>query len=255
VVIFPTNLTAQGAVLVWAESRYNEKPKDISLEVRSTGFISDRDFRESGRIVWSREERDMLGQYDEVYVEFYIPKKITRGEEFTIYRKEGEVEHPETGDTLGWKVRHLGKAKVLGLEKNFAKALLLTTYQEIERGDMFTDIFDHQARLSPKPNKVDLEGSIVLSMEDDHELGENAYVFVDKGRNDGVQAGNRFVVLDRGDGRHELDDDELAELPWEIVGEIMVVEPYDGTSLGVITRSIKELRIGQRCEMRKGYGE
>jgi hypothetical protein len=255
VVIFPKNLTEKGAVLVWAESRYNEKAKDISLEVRSLGFISDRDFRESGKIVWSREERDMLGQYDEIYVEFYIPKKIMRGEEFTVYHKEGKVKHPITGEMLGWKVRHLGKAKVLGVEKAYAKALLLTTYQEIERGDMFTDVFDHQTRLSPKANKVDLDSSIVLSMEDDHELGENSYVFLDKGRNDGVQAGNRFVVLEKGDGRFELDEDELADLPWEVVGEIMIVEPYDGTSLGVITRSIKELSIGQRCEMRKGYGE
>jgi hypothetical protein len=255
VVIFPKNLTEQGAVLVWANSRYNDKAKDISLEVRSLGFISDRDFRESGKIVWSREERDMLGQYDEIYVEFYIPKKIMQGEEFTVYRKEGKVEHPVTGDLLGWKVRHLGKARVLGVEKAYAKALLLTTYQEIGRGDMFTDIFNHQTRLSPTANKVDLEASIVLSMEDDHELGESSYVFLDKGRNDGVQEGNRFVVLERGDGRYELDDDDLADLPWEVVGEIMIVEPYDGTSLGVITRSIKELSIGQRCEMRKGYGE
>lgn len=255
VVLFPKQMMDAGKAIVWADSRYTEKPKDIILEVRSKGFISDRDFKESGKIVWSREERDMLGQYDEVYVEFYIPKKIVKGEEFTIYRKEEAVKHPVSGEMLGWKVQHLGKARVIGVEKSFTKALLLNTYEEIGRGDMFTDTFQQQFRLSPKSNKIDLTASIVLSMSGNEVIGENDYVFLDKGRNDGIVAGNRFVIVDRGDGRFGLPEKELAELPWENVGEIMIIEPYDGTSLGVITRSIRELRVGQRCEMRAGYGE
>ncbi len=282
VVLFPKTLTERGGAIVWSQSRYTEKPKDIQIEARSKGFISDRKFKESGKIIFSREERDYLAQYDEIYVEFYIPKKIKRGEEFTIYRKEGDVEHPVDKKVAGYQVRHLGVAKVLGVEKRFVKALLLKTYEEIQRGDMLTDIFTHQFRVQPKANRSRLEGVILSAFEEVGNLGESEYVFLDKGRQDGVEPGNRFVVTVRGDGRkghgvaarsdvvkkksawdfgEDEDaplrpppvDDEL-DLPWEVIGEIMVVEPYDNTSLGVVTRSIKELEIGQRCVMRKGYG-
>ncbi|MFH1531171.1 MAG: LysM domain-containing protein [Pseudomonadota bacterium] len=282
VVLFPKTLTEGGAAIVWSQSRYTEKPKDIQIEARSKGFISDRKFKESGKIIFSREERDYLAQYDEIYVEFYIPKKIKAGEEFTIYRKEGDVRHPVDDKIAGYQVRHLGVAKVLGVEKRFVKALLLKTYEEIQRGDMLTDIFTHQFRVQPKVNRTRIEGIILSAFEEVGNLGENEYVFLDKGRQDGVEAGNRFVVTEKGDGRkghgvaarsdvaaerNALDfgededaplrppprDDQM-DLPWEVIGEIMVIEPYDNTSLGVITRSIKELEIGQRCVMRKGYG-
>ncbi|MBM4370944.1 MAG: LysM peptidoglycan-binding domain-containing protein [Deltaproteobacteria bacterium] len=282
VVLFPKMLTEGGGVIVWAQSRYTEKPKDTQIEARSKGFISDRKFKESGKIVFSREERDYLAQYDEIYAEFYIPKKIRKGEEFTIYRREGEIEHPVTGKLVGYKVRHLGVARVLGVEKRYVKALLLRTYEEIQRGDMLTDIFAHQFRVQPVPNRVDLEGIILDAFENVDDFGESEYVFVDKGRQDGVEAGNRFVVTEKGDGRKghgtvlrsdvveerssfDFGDDEDAplrppprddqeDLPWEAIGELMVVEPYDANSLCVVTRSIKELRAGQRCEMRKSYG-
>mgnify|MGYP002641483362 CR=1 FL=1 len=283
VVLFPKTLTERGGAIVWSQSRYTEKPKDIQIEARSKGFISDRKFKESGKIIFSREERDYLAQYDEIYVEFYIPKKIKRGEEFTIYRKEGEVVHPLDKKVAGYQVRHLGVAKVLGVEKHFVKALLLKTYEEIQRGDMLTDIFTHQFRVHPQVNKTEVEGVILSAFEEVGNLGENEYVFLDKGRQDGVEAGNRFVVTEKGDGRKghgkvlrsdivaersaldfgEDEDaplrppprDDQADLPWEVIGEIMVVEPYDNTSLGVVTRSIKELEVGQRCVMRKGYGD
>ena len=282
VVLFPKVLIERGGAIVWSRSRYTEKPKDIQIEARSKGFISDRKFKESGKIVFSREERDLLAQFDEIYVEFYIPKKIKQGEEFTIYRREGEITHPVTKKTVGYKVRHLGVAKVLGVEKRFVKGLLLNTYEEIQRGDMLTDIFTHKFRVHPVANRSDQEGIILAAFEQVDNLGENEYVFIDKGRQDGVEAGNRFVVTEKGDGRKghgaatrsdlakergafdygEDEDaplrppprDEQADLPWEIIGEIMIVEPYDNTSLGLITRSIKELEVGQRCIMRKGYG-
>lgn len=282
VVLFPKTLTERGGAIVWSQSRYTEKPKDIQIEARSKGFISDRKFKESGKIIFSREERDYLAQYDEIYVEFYIPKKIKQGEEFTIYRKEGDVKHPLDKKVAGYQVRHLGVAKVLGVEKRFVKALLLKTYEEIQRGDMLTDIFTHQFRVQPKANATEIEGVILSAFEEVGNLGENEYVFLDKGRQDGVEPGNRFVVTIRGDGRQghgvaarsdvvakksafDFGEDEDAplrppprddqmDLPWEVIGEIMVVEPYDNTSLGVVTRSIQELEIGQRCIMRKGYG-
>lgn len=255
VVIVPKSMLDQGPAFVWARSRYTESPKEVVVAARSWGFIPERVFKESGKIRYSREEKEFLGQYDEVYLEFYIPKKIKREEEFTVYRVEDKVFHPVTKKFMGYKVRHLGVVKVLGTEKRFVKGLLFATYEEIERGDLVTDIFQHQFLVSPRMNTSNVEAVIMDAFEEITDLGEHHYVFLDKGRNDGVMTGNRFVVLSTGDGFASVDAADKDDLPSEVVGEVMVVEPYEHSSLGIITRSITELQVGQRCEMRIGYGQ
>jgi hypothetical protein len=254
VVIIPKSMLSKGPGFVWSKSRYTEKPRDVIVAGRSKGFIPERKFKESGKIRYSREEKHYLGQYDEVYLEFYIPKKIKKGEEFTIYRVEKPVYHPTDKRMLGYKVRHLGVAKVLGAEQRFVKALLFTTYEEIQRGDLITDSFQQQFMVHPKANSADVEALIIDGFEETQSVGEHHYVFLDKGRGDGVLPGNRFQVMSRGDGFIEAHPDDLKDMPEEVVGEIMVIEPYEETSLGVITRSIYEIKPGQRCVMKVGYG-
>lgn len=254
VVIIPKNMLSKGPGFVWAKSRYTESATQTLVAARSKGFIPTRKFKESGKIRYSREQKSLLGQYDEVYMEFYIPKRIKRGEEFTIYRVEGTISHPVTKETVGYRVRHIGISKVLGAEKRFVKALLFTTYEEIERGDLVTDIFQHNFVVGPKPNNANVKAIVLDAFEELGHLAEHHYVFLDKGRDDGVMVGNQFVVLSQGDGYVPVEEGDEEDIPEEIVGEVMVVESYESTSLGVITRSIMELSIGQRCEMRVGYG-
>lgn len=254
VVIVPKSMLTSGPGFTWAASRYTDSAKEVMVIARSRGFIPERTFKESGKIRYSREEKELLGQYDEIYMEFYIPKKIKKGEEFTVYRVEGKVFHPVTGELVGYKVKHIGISKVLGSDKRFVKGLLFATYEEIERGDLVTDIFQHQFLVSPKPNRVNIDAYIIDSFEETTFLGEHHYVFLDKGRNDGVVAGNQFVVVAQGDGYVEVPKGDMEDLPEEVIGEVMVVEPYENTSLGIITRSISEFRAGNKCRMRVGYG-
>ena len=83
--------------------------------------------------------------------------------------------------------------------------------------------------------------------------GEYQYVFIDKGKEDGVKNGNRFVMEWKGDGLLAVKGDDLKSLPYENFGEIMVVKTFDNVSLGIITRSIKEIMVGQSIKMLKGY--
>jgi hypothetical protein len=83
--------------------------------------------------------------------------------------------------------------------------------------------------------------------------GEYQYVFIDKGKEDGVKNGNRFIIQWKGDGLLALNNKELKQLPMENFGEIMIVKTFDNVSLGIITRSIKEIVVGQTVKMLKGY--
>ena len=83
--------------------------------------------------------------------------------------------------------------------------------------------------------------------------GQHEYVMIDRGTRQGVQIGNRFVVLERGDGIRKVSKRELRRYPFENVGEAMVIFAYGNHCIAVITRSIHELENGARVRMIKGY--
>lgn len=254
VYIRPKFVAPEGERLTWSKSRFTLQPKDIQLLARRRGFIPVKRYRESGVIAASREDKEMFGDLDEIYVKFSTVKKIRPNQRYTIYRVEEEIEHPVTGDMIGYKVRFLGLSNVLNIKKPMVGAVITRSYEEIFRGDLLTAAFDHISRLSPRRNEVDLEGIIVAYFDDGTMVGEQHYIFIDAGKEDGVQRGNRFVVQIRGDGMEDdPDTEELEEYPWETVGEAMVVEAHEETCLAVVTRSIRELNIGMRVQMIKGY--
>ena len=242
--------------VVWSDSRYSQRKVFLQILARYVGYLPDRRFKSSGKIVYARESHDTLAQYDEVYISFRKDIKVRRGEKFTIYRNAGKVKHPHTGKTVGWKVVHLGIAKVLNSKYDFVKALILKSYQEIYRGDLITGIFPMMYDVGPVRNEVDIVGTLVDFHAPTRFAGQLQYVYIDRGRVNGLKAGNRFLIQRRGDGLWYGKPKKLKlmrKFPWERLGEVMVVAVFEENSLGVVTQSIKELIRGDRLWMKKGY--
>jgi hypothetical protein len=78
-------------------------------------------------------------------------------------------------------------------------------------------------------------------------------VIIDKGYKQKVRRGNRFILRWRGDGYNDLAKATIKKMPWENMGEIMVIEPFENTSLAIVTRSIKEVEKGDLLELVRGF--
>lgn len=237
-------------------SRYSAGPQREEIVSRRVGFISEEDYKGSGFIKGSREEKIYLGENDEAYVQFETPKKVKIGDYFLVYVVEKEIFHPITEKKLGYKVRYLGSVKVIDTEKKLNKVIIVNSYQEIERGNRVAPYFLSQRMVPPVKNKVALMSVIVDTFIETGYFGEYHYVIVDKGKKDGIDAGNRLIIQQKGDGIAEFNprgEEKMKEYPTENVGEVLIVEPYETTSLGIVSYSIKELRIGETCMMIQGY--
>jgi hypothetical protein len=242
-------------VITFAKSRFSDAPRLEEVLARFKGFVSVRQHRESGRISASREEKNLLGEYDETYAEFSTAKRILPGEEYTIYRVERPVTDPSTGETLGYLIKHLGISRVLSVDrtKPMVKSLILKSWEEIERGDLLTKRVWTNETVVPVQNPVGLWARVVDMFTDQSVLGEHDYVIIDKGFKQKVRRGNRMVIRDRGDGMRVVEGDDLKRYPWENAGEIMVLEPFENTSMCIVLRSTREISEGQLLEMVQGY--
>lgn len=235
------------------EARYSIGPQWEQVLGRRVGFLSEKEYDGSGIIDHSREEKVMLSETDEMYIRFETARRIKAGDLFLVYRTEKEIDHPVTDDFLGYQVRYLGIAKATSTEKTQNKAVLLDTFEEVERGDRVAPFAPIERTVPPVRNAAAVAGTIVLTFDNVEMLGEYHYVIIDRGTKDGVAAGNRFLVRERGDGRYDVDDDDLEDFPYENYGEILIIETREGTSLGIVTYAIREFAVGAPVDMMPGY--
>ncbi len=252
-------------------------PQTVFL--REQGWIDAQQEQAAGTIVGSPEDQMLLTEGDRAYVEFR--NRTPRvGEQYTIYQ-EGQNAARGAGrsGSAGRVVRVIGSATVESWDRDRHVATVRLTESEdgIERGERVAAIPRHLAIVPPARNAQDMQANIVATVHPRELVGQHMVVFIDRGSDDHIVAGNRLFVVRRGDAWRStmvsssaagngLDRDgdgnvdappgraqQTNNLPPEIVGEILVVDVRPHSATALVTSSVVEVEVGDRLEMRRGY--
>lgn len=210
------------------------------------GFMSGPDHKRAGQIVNAEEESVMLSDYDRVYVKLKSPAK--KGDTYAIYRTVREIDHPVSGNSVGYAIEVIGGLQIIDTSPTVATAQIAQAFRPIERG-FFVAPWpqDFGGRVNRVGNSQEAKGYIVETVGDVlGPIGEHNLVFIDKGRSHGVQKGNTFSVLARGDNYTR----EIKDLPNEEIGQLMVIDVQDSASTAIVTYALRELSVGDKVVMR-----
>ncbi len=222
---------------------------------RHDTFVTPRELAESGSIRAAFEEKLMLSNQDRAYARFQNATEVKAGETYVVYKTTRPIYHPITNELFGYQSTVLGSAKVVAVDDRAATLIIQQSYDPIERGALLGPWTEKFYRaVGRRANRQALEGRIIASQEDIITVvGEHHVVFVDRGHADGVEEGNVFTVVRSGDlyGRDPYAAPWDASLPKEDVGNLLVIDVKDRASAALVTRSLKELVIGDRVEMRR----
>jgi hypothetical protein len=227
--------------------------------LREMGFIEGKDLAQAGTIGGSREEKIMLATGDQVYLRYPPNAPLRAGMRYSVFETDTQqaVVDSTTGKTYGYLVRILGDIIVNQIAENdVARGTLVDTAVPIERGARVSGFVHQFKRIEPRPSQVNLEARVISTFDPNSLLGPGHFVVLNRGKRDGVQVGNRTFVIRRGDGYREILEaweKHDPKSPKEVVGEILIVDVRDEASVAWITRTSKELKVGEITEMRKGY--
>ncbi|WP_242345308.1 LysM peptidoglycan-binding domain-containing protein [Anaeromyxobacter terrae] len=228
-----------------------------ALLARHDTFVTPRELAESGAIKAAFEEKLMLSNLDKAYAHFERRADVKAGETYVIFKTERPIRHPRTNELFGWQSTVLGAAKVVAVDKKAATLVITQAFEPIERGAMlgpWTERF--LRRVARRANGRALEGTIVGGqVQVVTQLGEHHVVFIDRGTADGVEEGNVFTAVRAGDpyGRAPGVPAWDPNLPKEDVGEMLVIDVKERASAALVTRSLVELAVGDRVEMRAAH--
>ncbi len=228
-------------------------PERGGSRIRQESFISPQEFQGAGKLERAFSERQMLSIYDKVYLRFDDPLAVRLGDVYSLFRLSDEIVHPVSGESFGHRVDIVGSVRVTALGTELITGIIESVSDEILRGDLVAPLGDFDKRLIRRPNEREIRGVVLASQNPllPH-FGEHHVVFIDKGAQDGVQEGNSFDVIRRGDPMRAQDEDEGASegLPEETVGRIIVFDVKENASAGIVVRSLKELEVGEEVLMR-----
>ncbi|HTP50440.1 MAG TPA: LysM domain-containing protein [Anaeromyxobacteraceae bacterium] len=252
-------------------------PKPKGPMVQRNSFVTPRELQEAGNIVAAFEEKMNLSVGDKIYAHFRDPGQVKVGQKVSIYRTEGAILHPLTHELCGYKTVILGSARVTAVAPAKATTLVITYSNEvIERGDLIGPASEQVLKpLFLRPNRTEVAG-FIIGVQPSIITGAAEFnvVYLDKGKADGVDIGNTFVVVRSGDplfapidrpmygatdSMYSAADRLMYEtsnrpmdatgLPAEVIGEVIVFDAQERASSAYVRRSLMDVLVGDHVEM------
>lgn len=215
------------------------------------GFLLEKDFRPTGYIISTYQNRQMVGEDDVVYTDIGKEQEAKVGDRFSIFKKMGEVSHPVTNFIMGYKVIPLGVLQLSEVGVKSSKAIIAKSFMEIGSGSYLMPYRDRKREVTLKASTRELSGYIIDTQTGNLAISAGEVAFLDLGSSQGIEVGNmlyivRDVELDQQYVRGNID-----KLPAEVVGALVVVEAREKTSTALIVKSIDTIYLGDRVELKK----
>jgi hypothetical protein len=204
-------------------------------------FVTEGQLQESGTLTNAVDDKLLLSKGDKVFVTFPEGQSGKTGQRYMVYRTLSEVHHPVSHDRIGYITELTGLLTVESTDTDVSRAKVTDSFVELERGQLVTPLVQVPiVDLKPRPAKAVIEG-VVVAVETGIEriAGERRLVYVDLGKENGVEVGNKLNVYIQQDGV-----DPSRKLPSTPVGTLVVVDAKDTAATCLVVDAKREIEPG-----------
>lgn len=228
--------------------------RKLQVSLKQTAFVSKADLDKSITIDGAVDEKALLGDGDSVYLSYPAGKPPQVGQRYSIYVPGSKSKQGEK--VFGSYVRIIGTLEVVSVKQDKrARGVILNANEEIERGAKVAPLVKTYKNVPPRPAAVDAQGGIVGLLTRDQLIGDGEVVFIGLGKKSGIEVGNRMFVVRRGDALPDQMEAQVGKddrrFPARALGEIVVVEVGETSSVGLVTLSVQEMSVGDIVMMQK----
>lgn len=167
------------------------------------GFYIDKLPETRGHILYSDQEKHMIAPGDDVQVDWVdveMRKKVKNGQRFTVFSQSKPV-IDEDGDEMAYKLIRQGLIEIVDKrDDTLSTARVLQASREIERGMLIIPNEDLAFSVKKTPSTKSQEGRVIDTIDIITQIAAEQFVIINRGRNDGVVPGNRWIVFEQREG-------------------------------------------------------
>lgn len=208
----------------------------------SAGFVSEENTNDS--VLGQVEEltRGGQGSYlagtgQQVFISIKSREQVNVGEQFLIFKPQHVVKHPRTRRAYGNMNHVRGVAKVIAAhDKNIYTAEIVIGFDAVAPGDLLLPFQEPTLLYREDQRRGKNLGGYILEVLDLKTIsGQVDVVYLDKGKIDGVEPGDRFTVY--------LPIKGEMKIP-QVVGEVQVVLVKERTATAMVRKGTQEISPG-----------
>jgi len=186
--------------------------------------------------------RMLIGKSETLYLKLDNPTDVAVGDLFTVYRRVRKVFHPATREYLGFVTIRVAIVKVIDTDHALTTVEAIQSYGAIAPGDPVMRYVapSPSESISQTSDVADLSGMIVELQADKTMtlVSQSDVVYVDRGREDGLKAGDIMDLY-----RHS------AGLPPRKIGQLKVLSTEDRTATTRVVKASTRVIKGDRYKL------
>ena len=189
------------------------------------------------RVIDSRDNHLIMGTGDKIYAR---PLASTEHSSYHLLRKGEPLIDPATGNTLGFEAVHVGEAR-LGSAGEPASLTVTDSEREVLIGDRLKpkqeDPFERQ--FQPRAPEQPVDGQIIHLVDAISQIGQYQVAVINRGANDGLEAGHVLAVERRGRTIVDRDDGEetTVKLPDERSAVMLTFLTYPEVAYALVVEA------------------
>ncbi len=273
-----SNSNHRGRTSVSVTKSRKKLPADLYA---NAGFISNK-MVPVGKVAKIFDNKLATSGPDRIFIDIGRRQGLELGDKFTVYSQERFINHPvigikrslwdshkrkpgyaarrlwvPKGKPLGYQIRIRGVLEVVEIGDTTSYAIVLKAYEDIKPGEF---LIPYQEMVEPElvsSGDKFVEGYIVATKQDRISVGLTNIVYIDKGWEEGVHAGQVFEVYHI---------PEILEKPWyqvrsfglkktpllpDVLGEIKVVNTQKHTATAVIVQNNYDMQVGNKIRVKR----
>ncbi|WP_404300994.1 LysM peptidoglycan-binding domain-containing protein [Alicycliphilus denitrificans] len=222
------------------------------------------------RIVATRDERVIMANGDRAYVRgpqgspLELAPEVPR--QYRVFRNAVPLKDPDTGEVLGYEAQYVGRAELVrgeSLEQSAgAKGERVTEIvpatvdlsgvkEEARIGDRLLPAPERSfVSYAPHAPQTQVQASVVAiyGSGSGASAGQNQVISINRGSDDGMEAGHVLQLRTRGQRLKDKTDEEraLIRLPSEANGLAMVFLTFERVSYALILQAQRGVGVGDR---------
>ena len=225
----------------------SEPPYFLYPGMDQVGFIRNPEVAPSGVIFKALEDKKMVSTGDTVYIRQEGKAALPTGGRFTVYRAFHPPKDPGIREMkLGTQHYLVGVVEITHQEGGYVRATVLTSYRPINVDDQVMPYEGISPKI-PLPGTAPQATGTLLFTEDRLDLiGDNVVAFIDKGKEDGVKAGDQYGLYYQEKGKISPEDKKGSLLPELLAGSIVVLRTEAKTATVLVLRSSENVKPGSK---------
>ncbi len=249
----------------------------------SAGFISNK-MVPVGKVSKVFDSKLATTGPERVFIDIGRRQGLELGDKFTVYSQERFIYHPvfghnnrefqlfkprrtgfeskqywsSSGKPLGYSIMIRGILEVVEIGETTSYANVIKSYEDIKPGEF---LIPYQENVEPQSDggaDKNIEGYVVATKLDKIGVGITDIVYIDKGWEDGVQAGDVFEVYHIPEKVEKkwwaflgsMGTKKTRLLP-DVLGKIKVVNTQKRTASAVIVQNNYDMHVGNKIRIKR----